>query len=472
MVESVDAQKYHQRQFGDKPLEVIIYAIMKISVIFLLLIMSVPGNGQSAKDWKLSKTQVDQLFKVGKVWGYLKYYHPAVSRGKYDWDKKLLERIPLILDSGSSEKTNQIMLNLVASLGKTPKQVEYINTEKVKLYPPIDFIEDQVWLGNLLSIELKSFKNAKRSKNSRYMKPEEAGGFAADESVYDDLSFENKGLLLLSLFRYWNIIYYYYPYRYLTNNWDQVLKKYLPRFYIVDNLLEYKLLIKELAAEINDTHAYVYDDDLDKYFGIRGLAIDVRKIDNKFVVYRLLPGFDHEYDIKTGDIITAVDGVQITDKIAAVKKYIPASNEIIEVYDAIQMVFRTNNRFFNIVLDDGRSIKVPTHPIDELRFHFLQIESNQILEGNIGYLYIGTVEQGSLEGTFRKFEGTKGLIVFGGSINGLFHGYQSLLQILSQCESKIPCGIIQDTPDIQTRSYHLDLRSHKYKIAYIITLTC
>jgi len=66
--------------------------------------------------------------------------------------------------------------------------------------------------------------------------------------------------------------------------------------------------------------------------------------------------------------------------------------------------------------------------------------------------------------------GTKGIIVFGGSINGLFHGYQSLLQILSQCESKIPCGIIQDTPDIQTRSYHLDLRSHKYKIAYIKNL--
>ncbi|RLD11988.1 MAG: hypothetical protein DRI44_02250 [Chlamydiae bacterium] len=66
--------------------------------------------------------------------------------------------------------------------------------------------------------------------------------------------------------------------------------------------------------------------------------------------------------------------------------------------------------------------------------------------------------------------GTKGIIVFGGGINGLFHGYQSLLQILSQCENKIPCGIIQDTPDIKTRSYHLDLRSHKYKASYIKTL--
>jgi C-terminal processing protease CtpA/Prc len=385
--------------------------IMKVILTFLLLIISVLIDGQSLKVEKLTKSQIDQLFKVGKIWGYLKYYHPDVTKGKYDWDKKLLERIPSILGSASLEESNQIILDWVESLGKTPKQVEYFNTEKVKLYPPIDWIEDQAWLGKSLSFELKSFTNAKRSKKSRYMKVESEGGYAADELVYDDLSYDNKGLLVLSLFRYWNIVEYYYPYRYLTNDWDQVLKKYIPRFYIIDNSLEYKLLIKELAAEINDTHAYVYDDDLDKYFGARGLAIDVRKIDNKFVVYRLLPGFDHEYDIKTGDIITAIDGDQLTNMIVDVQKYIPASNDVIKVFDAIKMALRTNNQFFNIELEDGRTIKVPTHPVNELKFQFLQIESNQILEGNIGYLYIGTVKQGSLEGIFNKFELTKGLIV-------------------------------------------------------------
>ncbi len=63
--------------------------------------------------------------------------------------------------------------------------------------------------------------------------------------------------------------------------------------------------------------------------------------------------------------------------------------------------------------------------------------------------------------------GTKGVIVFGGSESGLFFGFQSLVQILFQCENKIPCGVIQDTPDIDARSFHLDLRVHKYKPVFV-----
>jgi len=86
-------------------------------------------------------------------------------------------------------------------------------------------------------------------------------------------------------------------------------------------------------------------------------------------------------------------------------------------------------------------------------------------------LKVKFIEVGKFSAQEYKIEiGTKGIIVFAGDSGGLFHGYQSLLQILSQCENKIPCGIIQDVPDIQTRSYHLDLRCHKYKISYIKNL--
>ena len=63
--------------------------------------------------------------------------------------------------------------------------------------------------------------------------------------------------------------------------------------------------------------------------------------------------------------------------------------------------------------------------------------------------------------------GTKGIIVFGGGKSGLLFGFRSLVQILFQCDNKIPCGVIQDKPDVSTRSFHLDLRTHKYKPAFI-----
>ena len=34
-------------------------------------------------------SEVDRLFYVGKIWGFLKYYHPLVAKGSYNWDEKL-----------------------------------------------------------------------------------------------------------------------------------------------------------------------------------------------------------------------------------------------------------------------------------------------------------------------------------------------------------------------------------------------
>lgn len=37
---------------------------------------------------------VSQLATLGKVWGFLKYYHPAIAKGKTDWDCALPHKNP------------------------------------------------------------------------------------------------------------------------------------------------------------------------------------------------------------------------------------------------------------------------------------------------------------------------------------------------------------------------------------------
>lgn len=60
-----------------------------------------------------------------------------------------------------------------------------------------------------------------------------------------------------------------------------------------------------------------------------------------------------------------------------------------------------------------------------------------------------------------------GIIVCGGDTHGLFYGYQTLLQILRQCTESIPCCIIEDSPDMLFRAFHIDLSIHKYKVSYL-----
>ena len=80
----------------------------------------------------------------------------------------------------------------------------------------------------------------------------------------------DSGLQLLSLYRYWNMVQYFFPYKYLTDKeWNDVLKEYIPKFAGAKTVLEYQLAVLQLTGEINDTHGgSIYG--LDRIDSLRG----------------------------------------------------------------------------------------------------------------------------------------------------------------------------------------------------------
>ena len=54
--------------------------------IFSFMIVSTSAHTSGDQD-DLSK--VDRIFYTRKIWGFLKYYHPLVSKGSYNWDEKV-----------------------------------------------------------------------------------------------------------------------------------------------------------------------------------------------------------------------------------------------------------------------------------------------------------------------------------------------------------------------------------------------
>ena len=57
----------------------------------------------------LTGQQDENLYKLGKVWGYVKYHHPAVVAGEVDWDQALFDALPPVLDATSGEEANQAL---------------------------------------------------------------------------------------------------------------------------------------------------------------------------------------------------------------------------------------------------------------------------------------------------------------------------------------------------------------------------
>jgi len=69
----------------------------KVLLIFLLIFCQTT--------FSLNKiTETEKLATTCKVWGFLKYYHPAVAAGKTNWDEQLFKVLPKIESASTKEE--------------------------------------------------------------------------------------------------------------------------------------------------------------------------------------------------------------------------------------------------------------------------------------------------------------------------------------------------------------------------------
>lgn len=108
------------------------------------------------------------------------------------------------------------------------------------------------------------------------------------------MDYDDDGYKLLVLFRYWNVIEYYYPYTdVIEENWDKVLTTFIPKFVNTKSELDYKLVISELTTKIHDPHAAIYDinETLTKYWGNKYAPVEFSLVEDNIVIKKILPKY-------------------------------------------------------------------------------------------------------------------------------------------------------------------------------------
>ena len=389
---------------------------------------------------------ISNLAVLCKVWGFLKYYHPSVVEGKYKWDAELIKMMPKVLKSKNKAERNKILSEWVSSLGKFKQDTfPEISTDSVKMYPDLGWIKDRKELG-ALSTQLEKIKTAKRPYDkSQYVSFAKGVGNAEflNEETYPEMSSPDASYRLLALFRYWNIIQYYYPYKYLIGeNWQFVLAEFIPQFIHAKNELEYKLTVLKLVASIHDSHAYLYDKVLEKYKGDYIVPFYVSFIEGKPVItdtlidisnmnYPLMMGLsfngkpiikdtlinisEKNYPLKIGDIILKVNGTPIDRIISEQLPYIPGSNLSSQLYKFGYDLMRSNTKSINVTFKRGNDVfskDMTCYPMNSPNFRYMAYRKKALYrlvskEKNIGYLYLGS----TIGGTVPDFSNTKGLII-------------------------------------------------------------
>ena len=274
--------------------------------------------------------------------------------GNYNWDFELFRISPKIIEAKNRNERDEYLVKWIKSLGEF-EQIKGETKEKaeIKIKPDLDWITNSKFSTDLI-LALTNVKNAKPTDENYYIGLHKGIGNPdfKNEATYSDMKYPDAGFRLLSLYRYWNIIQYYFPYKNLIGeDWKNVLSEFIPKFVNAKNEIEYKLAVLELIARVHDTHANIWGRDitLTNYWGINYAPLEITFIEEKAIVTDY---FDEQLGQETGliigDNITKINNELVTNIIKGKLKYTPASNYSTQLRDLAKKLLRTNDTILNI----------------------------------------------------------------------------------------------------------------------------
>ncbi|MEJ5960951.1 S41 family peptidase [Pedobacter immunditicola] len=379
-------------------------------------------KGSKVAITNLEPQQIKNIALLGQIWGFLKYHHPVAYSGTYNWDFELFRILPNVLKAGSVEDRNKVFLTWMNSLGAFKvKKAQLPNAGKVKIVPDAKWINTET-LGPELYELLLRINDAERKPNYYVSVLNEVPvPQFKHESSYATIKNPDVGFRLLSLFRYWNIIHYYFPYKYLiAEDWNTVLEEYIPKYIKASSEIANKRTVKSLIARIHDSHAYMTEDNsaLSRTVGLRFPAIEVKFIEDKPVVTGYLDEkLGRSSGLKRGDILLSVNKTPVEQLVKDHLPFISASNYPTKLRNLSSELLKTNDSLLNISYSRNNSIidtQIPTYTRQVLNLYknsTYQDTCLKILNKDVAYFNPGSVKKKYLADVLKAVSKTKHLII-------------------------------------------------------------
>ncbi|MET3536358.1 S41 family peptidase [Chryseobacterium limigenitum] len=325
--------------------------------LFIIIFLSINFSAQ-----KLSETQ--KLESLCKVWGFLKYYHPNVAKGNLDWDNQLFQKLNEIEKINDKSQLNEFYSNWIDSLGKV-ETCEQCKKEDNKIYFLKNF--DLNWINNQNIFSENTTQKLNYIQDNRNIGDNYYFGlggrkvFFRNENSYGS-KFTSKEISLLELFRYWNYVEYFFPYKYKTDqNWNDVLTEMIPKFIKINNDETYHLTLAELVTKTDDSHAFLFSPFISLHqYGRRKIPVEYSYAEGKLIVTKINSNkFSEENPLKIDDVIYDVNGKTIPQMVNSFGKYIPASNSWGKIKKVKNLFLFTNNDSIALRLErNGQNLAI------------------------------------------------------------------------------------------------------------------
>ena len=371
----------------------------------------------------LMRTQAMNLQKLCKVWGFLKYTHMVFLTGEKDWDQELLSLIPII-QFAEEDEVNNILYDWYISLGDDGYD-DYgssVQEQNMRRMADISWTIDESYLGEQLSSALARFReipDMDRSKAPVFFRENTLPDFSNEKRhTFYYSSVENR---LQGLFRLWNAIEYYFPYKDIMDyNWDELLLEYIPEMINGADADSYWLTLCSLSAKTNDGHVGIHSAMSVLFSRFSRSSKDpiaipaiLERAEGQIVVCETIGNSF----LQRGDVVISIAGVDINDKVEEIKQYVAVPNAEKLKRVMLYLPLCKEIRPEVTVLRDG---EVSTGTVAAIPWRYEKFEdpyykaitkSHELLEDNIGVINPSRFKVDQVHSVMKSFSVTSGLII-------------------------------------------------------------
>jgi C-terminal processing protease CtpA/Prc len=383
----------------------------------------------------LSTVQIKNLATLAKVWGFLKYHHPAITAGQHHWDYDLFRVLPQVLAAGDSAAANSAMSGWIANLGPVADcgaACASLNTGDLYLSTNLEWLQDESLLGTDLSQTLKNiYRNRTPAARQFFVSltPGVLNPVFENERDYQGLKLPDAGYQILALFRFWNMVQYFYPNRDVMADdpsnspdyWNSVLLESIPPIALAPDSLTYQQELMKFIAKIHDTHANLWSSIAARPpIGNCQLPVDVRFVEGSPLILRYTSATAGPASgLMPGDVIDQLDGAAVGDLVNQWRPIYADSNEAARLRDMGWYLTRGSCGAASVVVhrgDDTLNLTPARVPAGTLDFsatytHDLPGSTFQMLSSDVAYVKLSSVQAAKSASYIQSAAGTKGLIV-------------------------------------------------------------
>lgn len=396
-----------------------------------------------------------------KVWGFLKYYHPEIAKGHIDWDKEFLQRVQQIDKIETQDDLSDYFIKWIGTLGKMKlnspnnKKDEKKNQNYFYRNYCFQWMDDTSQLSPKLVSLLNLIKDNKSGSINYYVRKDKFNlPDFSQEKPYIDSIYPSVPLRLLTLARYWNIVNYFYPYKYKTDDkWDSVLSEIIPIFIAAHDTIDYQLGILKMSAKLCDTHAGVNNGKYaQKFFGHKMVPFKYQIIDSIAIITQIYnDSLASKNDLRIGDGITKVDKESIPEIIRRYSEYFSLSNTPSKLRKMSHYIFAGNRDsvYVNVIRNGKVTNKhIPLYLPSTVYRNSIPVKNGneiyKMIDNDIGYINMGLLTKKDVKITMKKLWHTKALIF---DVRNYPHG--TILKLINYLYSKPYTGLTSIYPEFR-----------------------